>query len=142
MLNTNKIIDRIELIRSNHQLSASAFANRIGVQRSAMSHILSGRNKPSLEFLIKVYDAFEDIDLQWLLLGTSPSLTKSEAPHASLEEDSSGENTRLLAPVHLELGVKVKAQPEKDNNEDRLKATPKEILYLYLDGSFEIYKPK
>jgi transcriptional regulator with XRE-family HTH domain len=82
MLNTNEIIDRIEQIRSIHQLSASAFANKIGVQRSAMSHILSGRNKPSLEFLIKVYDAFEDIDLQWLLLGTSPSLAKGEVSQA------------------------------------------------------------
>ncbi len=142
MLNTNEIIDRIEQIRSIHQLSASAFANKIGVQRSAMSHILSGRNKPSLEFLIKVYDAFEDIDLQWLLLGTSPSLAKGEVSQASLEEDSFDENTSSTSPEQLELEVKAKATPVEDNNDERLKATPKEILYLYKDGSFEIYRPK
>ena len=142
MLNTNEIIDRIEQIRSINQLSASAFANKIGVQRSAMSHILSGRNKPSLEFLIKVYDAFEDIDLQWLLLGTSPSLAKGEVSQTSHKEDSSDENTSSTSPVQPELEVKAKATPLEDNNDERLKATPKEILYLYKDGSFEIYRPK
>jgi hypothetical protein len=107
-----------------------------------MSHILSGRNKPSLEFLIKVYDAFEDIDLQWLLLGTSPSLAKGEVSQAGLEEDSSDENTSSTFPEQLELEVKQKATSVKDNNDERLKATPKEILYLYKDGSFEIYRPR
>ena len=50
MLNTAAIVERIEKIRINHQLSSAAFASKIGVQRSAMSHILSGRNKPSLNF--------------------------------------------------------------------------------------------
>ena len=71
MLNTIAIVERIEEIRSNHQLSAAAFASKIGVQRSAMSHILSGRNKPSLEFLIKVYEAFDEVALEWLIVGTS-----------------------------------------------------------------------
>ena len=52
MLNVVEIVKRIEAIRNNHQLSLAGFASKIGVQRSAMSHILSGRNKPSLEFLV------------------------------------------------------------------------------------------
>jgi hypothetical protein len=59
-----------------------------------------------------------------------------------LEEDSSDENTSSTFPEQLELEVKQKATSVKDNNDERLKATPKEILYLYKDGSFEIYRPR
>ena len=80
MLNIAAIVERIEKIRSNHQLSAAAFASKIGVQRSAMSHILSGRNKPSLEFLMKIYEAFDEVALEWLILGTpTPTDQKTRA---------------------------------------------------------------
>ena len=78
MLNITHIVERIEEIRRNHQLSAAGFASRIGVQRSAMSHILSGRNKPSLEFLMKVYEAFDEVALDWLIIGTSPPTPPKE----------------------------------------------------------------
>lgn len=50
-------------------LSSSQFADRIGVQRSGLSHILSGRNNPSLDFVLKVLAAFPDINPVWLLQG-------------------------------------------------------------------------
>ena len=53
----------------HHELSASLFADKIGVQRSSISHILSGRNKPSLDFILKITTEFEDVDLQWLING-------------------------------------------------------------------------
>jgi antitoxin component HigA of HigAB toxin-antitoxin module len=49
-------------------LNASAFADKIGVQRSSLSHLLSGRNKPSLDF-IKILDVFPDVDLYWMING-------------------------------------------------------------------------
>ena len=45
------------------------FADKIGVQRSSISHILSGRNKPSLDFILKVTNEFTDVDIYWLLNG-------------------------------------------------------------------------
>ena len=71
MLNITAIVSRIEEVRKNHQLTAASFATKIGVQRSAISHILSGRNKPSLEFLMKIHDTFEEVNLEWLILGKS-----------------------------------------------------------------------
>ena len=50
-----------------NNLSASAFADKIEVQRSSISHILSGRNKPSLEFIQKVLTAFPKVSSDWLL---------------------------------------------------------------------------
>ena len=49
--------------------SASSFAEKIGVQRSSISHILSGRNKPSLDFVLKVLSSFPEVELYWLLNG-------------------------------------------------------------------------
>ena len=76
MLNTSEVINRLEEIMANHNLSAASFATKIGVQRSAISHILSGRNKPSLDFLMKVYESFDEVALEWLILGTTTSLPR------------------------------------------------------------------
>lgn len=60
---------RLLHIFEKFSLNASTFADKIGVQRSSMSHILSGRNKPSLDFILKIYEAFPEINLPWLALG-------------------------------------------------------------------------
>ena len=52
-----------------HGETASSFAEKIGVQRSSISHILSGRNKPSLDFVMKVLSSYPDVELYWLLNG-------------------------------------------------------------------------
>ena len=69
MLNNTEIVHRIQKIMNENELSASSFADRIGVQRSSISHILSGRNKPSLDFLAKIEDNFEEVSFSWLLKG-------------------------------------------------------------------------
>jgi transcriptional regulator with XRE-family HTH domain len=53
----------------HHKLTATLFADKIGVQRSSISHILSGRNKPSLDFILKITSEFSDVDIKWLLNG-------------------------------------------------------------------------
>ncbi|MDH3697751.1 MAG: helix-turn-helix domain-containing protein [Flavobacteriaceae bacterium] len=69
MVNETEFAARLQHIIRSHSLSASAFADRIGVQRSGISHLLSGRNKPSLDFVLKVVKAFPEVDLYWLLKG-------------------------------------------------------------------------
>lgn len=69
MVNTEDFTNRLKKILEHHQLTASIFADKIGVQRSSISHILSGRNKPSLDFILKVTNTFEDVDMYWLLNG-------------------------------------------------------------------------
>jgi len=79
MINSDKFSQRLQKVIDFHNLSASAFADRIGVQRSSISHILSGRNKPSLDFVLKVIKEFEDVELYWLIngKGSFPTLTTS-----------------------------------------------------------------
>ena len=50
-------------------ITAKQFAEEIGIQPSGMSHILGGRNNPSLEFAMKVLRRYPEIDANWLLLG-------------------------------------------------------------------------
>ena len=140
MLNINAVVERIEKIRSNHQLSAAAFASKIGVQRSAMSHILSGRNKPSLEFLIKIYEAFEEVALDWLILGTPTPTDQTNKSYLfdSTEAENEYQQTRPITYPKSEI-MKPQKQSLISTEES---APPKEIIYLYGDGSFERFKPK
>ncbi|MFN6945680.1 MAG: helix-turn-helix domain-containing protein [Cytophagaceae bacterium] len=64
-----ELLDRIRQIIELYGYSPSLFADEISVQRSGISHILSGRNKPSLEFIQKVLNRFPEIDPNWLLTG-------------------------------------------------------------------------
>lgn len=64
--------DRIEELLKHQRLTSSQFADSIGVQRSSMSHILSGRNKPSLDFVQKVLEHFKFVNSDWLLFGKEP----------------------------------------------------------------------
>jgi len=63
------MIERILLLMKEHNLTASQFADMIGIQRSGMSHLISGRNKPSLEFVMKVLQRFPHVTPEWLLYG-------------------------------------------------------------------------
>ena len=77
MVNIDDFIKRLEIILDYYNLSASAFADKINVQRSSLSHLLSGRNKPSLDFIIKVIEVFPEVDLYWILNGKG-NFPKSE----------------------------------------------------------------
>ncbi|QOD61335.1 helix-turn-helix transcriptional regulator [Polaribacter haliotis] len=91
MINSVEFTERLKKVMEYHQLSASTFADKIGVQRSSISHILSGRNKPSLDFILKVTSEFLDVDIHWLLNGKGnyPKIVDTTStPSPSLFEDS------------------------------------------------------
>lgn len=81
MVNIEDFIKRLEIILDYYSLNASSFADKIGVQRSSLSHLLSGRNKPSLDFILKILDVFPDVDLYWILNG------KGTFPKSELKSD-------------------------------------------------------
>ncbi len=61
--------ERLVQLLDLERLSPSKFADIIGVQRSSVSHIISGRNKPSFDFLQKTMKAFPGLNADWLILG-------------------------------------------------------------------------
>ena len=72
-----EIVDRIKKIMIERKMTASDLSKKIDVQKSSISHILNGRNKPSLDFVVKLSDSFSDINIDWLIHGeksTTPTL--------------------------------------------------------------------
>jgi len=106
------MIERIKQLLHVKNLSASQFADKIGVQRSSVSHVLSGRNKPSLEFVQKILLAYPEISSDWILFGTGLIIKqKTSVKPPDRKED---QKDFLLSP-------EVSNQYTKDNqnSEDR-----------------------
>src|SRR4030066_1678355 len=70
--------DRIIKFLTQENLSATKFADEIGVQRSSISHILSGRNNPSFDFIQKILTRYRNLNSEWLLLGSGPMYKKDD----------------------------------------------------------------
>ena len=121
MVNASDFTTRLKEVMEFHRLTASLFADKINVQRSSISHIISGRNKPSLDFILKVTNTFKDVDIYWLLngKGTFPKQI-AEKPIAKTPTLPSAENI----------------QPQNSNKEKKMER----IVVFYSDGTFEEYK--
>lgn len=123
MINSEKFTKRLQKVIEYYGESASSFAEKIGVQRSSISHILSGRNKPSLEFVLKVLSAFPEVELYWLLngKGTFPKTPETEIPTTP-------------APSFEDLPKKISTS--KHSTQKKIER----IVIFYSDGSFENFE--
>ena len=63
------MIERIKSWMKENKIKSSQLADNIGVNRSTVSHILSKRNKPSVEFIEKFINFYNDVDVNWLIFG-------------------------------------------------------------------------
>ena len=61
------MVERINLLLQAKNITARQFAEEIGIQPSGMSHILSGRNNPSLDFVMKVMKRWPEVNINWLM---------------------------------------------------------------------------
>ena len=102
MVNTEDFIKRLEIILDYYSLNASSFADKIGVQRSSLSHLLSGRNKPSLDFILKILDVFPDVDLYWILNGKGSFPKNTEQPHNTKNNIEQVVKQNIPAPASAE----------------------------------------
>ena len=147
MVNIDEFIKRLEIILDYYNLSASAFAHKINVQRSSLSHLLSGRNKPSLDFIIKVIEVFPEVDLYWILngKGTFPKSEKNFSAQSAKQELSSDE----INTLDLFSTVQTSSKSSPVNNEMEKKTislsnsevkTIERIVIFYSDGSFKNYQ--
>ncbi|CAM4157180.1 helix-turn-helix transcriptional regulator [Flavobacterium antarcticum] len=152
MLNTEDFIKRLEFIMDHYSLSASSFADKIGVQRSSISHLLSGRNKPSLDFVMKILDLFPELNLYWFLDGKG-SYLKNDSEQISVEE---AQNTPT--PIFEEVKKEEESAMKVENAEELKSDNPPSsyanllnqnsstkqidtIVFFYNDGTFYDYKP-
>ncbi|MES2486851.1 MAG: helix-turn-helix transcriptional regulator [Bacteroidota bacterium] len=84
MLNTDDFVKRLEILFEYYGITASAFADTLTVQRSSLSHLMSGRNKPSLDFVMRITEAYPEADLYWLLNGEGEFPKKEQFPHKTI----------------------------------------------------------
>lgn len=109
--------ERIELLMKCYELSPSQFAEKTGIQRASVSHIVSGRNKPSLEVMLKIYDAFPELDLKWLMTGVGEEpIASSRLQNAVVEVM---ENSLFSQSEHVTQPV---VQPSQESVQ--IQATP------------------
>mgnify|MGYP006157823959 FL=1 len=133
MVNIEDFVKRLEIILDYYGINASSFADKIGVQRSSLSHLLSGRNKPSLEFVIKITEAFPEVDLYWFLFN------KGSFPKSNSTENISMNETISLKKSE-EINKTEATKPDKVNflNHDDIE----KIVVFYKNGTFKTYLPK
>jgi transcriptional regulator with XRE-family HTH domain len=98
--------DRILQFLSAEKISPAEFADKIGVQRSSMSHILNGRNYPSASFIQKMLHAYPLINSRWLMIGegkmnigSEREISRSQAPEVPPILPGSNEGSALEMPV-------------------------------------------
>lgn len=126
MINSEDFAKRLDKVINFYSETASSFAEKIGVQRSSISHILSGRNKPSLDFVLKVLSVYPEVELYWLLngKGSFPSTTSSEEKRIPKNGISSNDSKSVNQSVQI--------TPE-DKSIER-------IVIFYKDGTFKNFE--
>lgn len=139
MINTPDFTKRLKKVIEYYDLSASAFADRLGVQRSSISHILSGRNKPSLEFVMKILSNFPEVELYWLLNGKG-SFPKSTASENVSTATPTSKPKVTQATVQQSLPLEEKVTPTIPTNISTHGKTIDKIVIFYTDGTFDSYQ--
>ena len=163
MINTDDFVKRLETIFDYYGLTASSFADKINVQRSSISHLLSGRNKPSLDFILKVMESFPEVELLWLLNGKG-NFPKGEnfnsekfdiTPIQKLEKEEEINSSDLFSnttpsteneknPVFENISKNFSNTEVFNNPINTLNNNSdiEQIVVFYKDGTFKTYKPK
>ncbi|MGM0932974.1 MAG: helix-turn-helix domain-containing protein [Bacteroidota bacterium] len=136
MVNTEKFAARLEKIINYYDLSAAAFADQIEVGRSSISHILSGRNKPSLDFVMKVISHFPEVELYWLLNGKG-KFPKEGSVSPPQPEIQSKPIAPAPGPERYSPGI---PRQEISNEASQKGKQIKKIVIFYTDGSFEAFE--
>lgn len=112
--------ERIEAFMAHKALTPKMLADKLGVQRSGIGHILSGRNKPSLDFITRLTEAYPEVRHAWLLHGTGTMLeTDRPTPQFGLPEQP----------------VQTSPTPPSDKQVDS-------IVVFYTDGTCKTYRPE
>ena len=154
MVNTKDFGERIQKIMDYYAISASSFADTMGVGRSSISHILSGRNKPSLDFVMKIVEAYPEVELYWLLYneGSFPKSEEKPIEEKYVEQDIK-DTSKVSTPTKEQdlfstsipetVSSESHTQPRKDTSPFGISENKMERIVIFFDdGTFEEYTPK
>ncbi len=132
----------IEFLREENK-SAAQLAEEIGVQPSGISHILSGRNKPSLDFVIKMIEKYPYLSIEWLLFGKGGMLRdQADKDLFSIPSADIKGNIIIVEPDNKvnreEISGEKQSFNQKSEKDDK---TVEKIVWFYSDGTFRQFTP-
>ncbi len=140
----------LEFLRSENKSSAQ-FAEEIGVQPSGISHILSGRNNPSLDFVLKMLDRYKFLSIEWLLFGKGTMYKDSAGMHSLFEQTLFDQKPDEVdkgeeKPIIQAHGAATRNSLSQDalnagESEKEREKSVERIVWFYADGSFREYFP-
>ncbi len=139
MVNSSEFIKRLEKMLEYYSLSATAFAEKMEFNRSTISHLLSGRNKPSLEFVMKLLQKFPEVEMNWLLFG------KGSFPSISSENQNASITPKQNPVSKQEKPLDFFSEEKKSVEQEMVRINKNsndidKIVFFYKDGSFNIYQ--
>ncbi len=140
----------IEFLRAENKSSAQ-FAEEIGVQPSGISHILSGRNNPSLDFVLKMLERYSYLSSDWLLFGKGSMYKESGGMKSLFDQTLFDQQTessikkeekpdRLTRDEANQASIIESGQDSTAEKQD-VKRFVEKIVWFFSDGSFEEYNP-
>ncbi|HIZ86983.1 MAG TPA: helix-turn-helix domain-containing protein [Candidatus Coprenecus pullistercoris] len=128
---------RLQQFLELEQMKPAQLADVLGIQRSSVSHLLAGRNKPGYEFIQKFLLKFPSVNPDWLLLGRGKPFRDQQAPSFAAS-DSDGHDQNLFSEETLPDTAVSDIEPEYTNARE-----VKRVTLFYSDGTFkEFYPPK
>ena len=143
--------DRIEAIMKREHMTPSSFAESIEIQRSTLTHILRGRNNPSLDVVMKIHQRFKYVNLDWLLYGNG-NMINQEKTSDDLQRSLFDENEEIK-PIpqddleyRKEMPLKTAESTYKEPVKEEIRYIEKpprkitEIRIFFDDNTFEIFK--
>ncbi|MCD7899091.1 MAG: helix-turn-helix domain-containing protein [Bacteroides sp.] len=153
-----EIKDRINLVMENENMKSGTFAESLGMIQSTLSHILTGRNKPSLEVIMKIHKKYPYINLEWLLYGTGEMMAEEKSPSSSISQGNlpslfdqnpvnpSSFTAELKNRKEIALETTEKAPKETVIQEIKYIEKPHrkitEIRIFFDDNTYEIFRPE
>ncbi|MFV0590772.1 MAG: helix-turn-helix domain-containing protein [Draconibacterium sp.] len=131
--------DRIKDYMEHNDINAGELASMLDVQRSNISHILNGRNKPGAAFIEKMLTVFPDLNARWLLTGEGTMVDDNNAtsePLKMVESDDALDNNKLNGIQIPNTEAKQKSLTESI----LLSEAVEKIILLYKDGTFTTFR--
>ena len=141
--------ERIEKFLRLEGISSAKFADELGIQRSSVSHILSGRNNPSLELIQKLLKRYDKINSDWLVLGKG-EMYRSDKNVSNLSLfDTVQAESLTIKPIVEEIPEQKAPIIDSNTNthrqievfEEKLDKKVNKIVIFYTDKTFEEYSP-
>ena len=147
--------EKLRILMQSENLTASRLAEILEIKPAAVSHILSGRNKPSFDFVQKILRRFPNINPDWLLIDKGEmyrsALTESASTEPMMQSGELLHNEAQLStdtPINFssESTAPTFTQPVSPNNIATQPQLPisrgrvKRVIVLYDDHTFESYE--